>query len=870
MTADLADILARASDPFERLAGGWLESVGDDGARYDLWLKLAAKDDPERARTILTARGLTTAQWRAALGPVRVVEGVRPAWAQAVAELAHLQHTPTRTPAPLLGEVVGEALPAWADGEQPWRFYAGFAGWMQAAGEHCATAQLSPTAQRRFVIALVRRLLPIAGPTLMDTPDIFDTGAGWWGLWDRFPVMARLMGVAWLQWRTVTSEILDRLAQLPGTVRDVGLADGDLHNGGRSVTRVSFDDGAVWYLKPRPEGVHPMVTDVLHQVDPSLTLPHTLLHPDYVWAQAVPQADCPDLSAFWWRAGASLRVFQALGATDLHNENFVPSADMPVLVDLETVIGAGGADSPDVPSATSMVSSFTDGPPGTASVDIGAMAGPSLSLSPYAVPTLQMGPDGPALVHLRAEMRNGQALPRVDGRPVAVADHVDDVVAGYLAADALLPDVRLPRAPADAVVRLVPRATQIYARLLEQSLKPANLTDGAAREIVLERLWLALGNTTGDVIEAEQLALRELDVPLFHIRVAAGHAFSDRGCRVPGLDTAAPLAPWTTRSRPRAGRADDIRAALFCATPDATWDQSGDLSDPVELLLAGADRRWIALDFDPGRYRWALHRMGPGLIGVAGIGLALAAHAALADKPHPRAADTARSALHESAQRIARRAPFSAADAFTGTAGVVYALGVASRLLADASLLADALGLLPALNAGPASRVMSSLAGARLALLQLPDRPQVHFARTRLQALSDTSGGDIRPSRFTASLPSYDAGFFLLGAHAAPGDNPGDLVARAARWDVPETLPDDPLEAAAVAQAAWQGTSRPGWATRLQTIRDDLHATANARGSWLAGLAPDAHMLNAVHGMAAVVMLDIADNHEAPNVRVFR
>ena len=872
MTADPA-LLAAASDPFERLAGGWLEVTRARPDRYEKWLELCAKSRPERGLQILAARGLTEDQWRTALSDVRLVEGQRPAWAGAVEELLRLRDTPAGLPAPALGTVTGEGLPSWVDPDQPWRFYPGFAGWMQHARDLMSgwSDRVSDTARERFVVQLLRRWLPICGPILMNNPDQFDTGPGWDGLWRQYPVMARLMAVVWLQWQTATHEVLTRIGELDGTVADVGLADGDLHHGGRSVTRVEFDGGAVWYLKPRPEGVHPVVTAALRQVDPSLTLPECRLHPDYVWAKSITRADCEDLSRFWWRAGASLRVFQAFGATDLHHENFVPSAHMPVLVDVETVIGASPDPDTYVPSATSMVSSYTDGPPGTASVDIGAMAGPTIALSPYGVPQLQQGPDGPVLRSVRAEMPNGQALPQVSGSPVGVADHVHEVYEGYMFAEAVLPSVTLPEAASDAVVRLVPRATQIYARLLEQSLKPDNLADGVDRELVLERLWLALGNTTADVIDAEQLALRELDVPLFHVRVADGLVFSERGQRAPGLDTTPPLDSWTSRTAPRPTRGDELRAALFCASPDAGWDDTQELRDPIELLLAAADRRWMGLDFDPGRYRWAQQRMGPGLMGVAGIGLALAAHAALADEPHAQAADTARTALLECAERMRRRTAFNAADAFTGPSGLVYALAVSHRLLADASLLDAALGLLPMLNAGPESRVMSNLAGARLALLQMPDRPQVQFTRARLAAASDRTGGDVRANPFVAALPSYDAGFFLLGEDVEPGTTPGDLVARAARWDPPSVFPDDPLCAAAIAQAAWQATGEQHWLQALQTRREQLHVAARIHGTWRPGsLAPDSWMLNAFHGMAAVAMLDLAHHPEAPNVRVFR
>ena len=146
---------------------------------------------------------------------------------------------------------------------------------------------------------------------------------------------------------------------------------------------------------------------------------------DYVWVREVAAANCPNPRAYFYRAGAMLRVMQALGATDLHHENFVPAADQPVLVDLETVIGpgrgwagtAGTTERPerlDLPGPTSMVSSWTDGPPGRRSLNLGALAGPEESLTPDAVPTLVQAPGGgpPTLRHRRLTTTNGAALPR--------------------------------------------------------------------------------------------------------------------------------------------------------------------------------------------------------------------------------------------------------------------------------------------------------------------------------------------------------------------------------------------------------------------------------------------------------------------------
>jgi hypothetical protein len=877
-------ILARASDPFERMAGDWLTPVeGPVGAqRFAAWVSVVAGGDVHRGAEILSRRGLTVDAWVQGLSDARLNGGPEPPWAQDVRMLLDLLATPSDDPTPSLGRVVGTGLPTWVDPDLPWRFFDGFQAWMRCARTLVDEWSRGPTvigeqAREDLVLWLVRRWLLVAGPSLMAQPRVFDEGvtAGWTQLWDAKPVMARVMAVLWQQWRGATREILDRVNRdLPQQhVRCFSTGDGDAHGGGRSVTRVELSTGRRLYLKPRDDSVHSLVDAVLRQVAPDLRLAEVRRCSGYTWAEEVCPADCTDVAAYYRRAGQLLRVFQSLGARDLHHENFVATAHLPVLVDLETAIGTAHDAVEDLPAATSMVSSFADGPPGTASIDIGAMAGPETDLTPYVVPQLVLDDTGPRLQQARAPITNGLALAHVDGRAVAVADHVRNVWQGYLDADSRLPEVRLGEVDPEAVVRCVPRPTQVYTRLLHLSLRDDQLRDGTARELVLERLWLGLGSTTPDVIAAEQAALRVLDVPLFGVRLADGTARSDRGDRTAGLDAASPLAAVRTRLSTRHPHAsDDVRAALFCVAPQARWDGPEQLQDPIELLLAAADRGWVGLDYDPGRFRWVHRRLGPGLLGTAGTGLVLATHAALSSRAHPRAADVARAALLGSADGCRRRRSWRGFDAYTGPAGVVYALGHAARLLGDRRLATAADDLIPLMvdACGSGSRALGPLAGARLACRQLPRSSLAARAQGHLATLTEAPVGDVRDDPYAAALASHEAGAWLLDDGPSPPSRPGNLVALATRGRPPALPPDtDPLVASDVAAVAWRSTGRSAWERDAAAARRRVHDRAVSHQRWFPGLlAPDSAMVSAIHGIGAIVLLDHADNGDAPIPRV--
>ncbi|HZM67638.1 MAG TPA: DUF4135 domain-containing protein [Nakamurella sp.] len=854
----LLGVLARASTPAERFAGGWLRPTGDPAIaqqRLDRWCTRIADGRPERVAEILAEHGLTLDQWRSGLRDVTAVPGEPPPrWARdALTLLAMVGHDTGPHRVPRLREVAGEGLPDWVDPDQPWRFHPGFRDWMALASADVLTwtktAPIADRAREELVLDLARRQLMVSGPLLMaaaagrpaDDP-LFaaDPRGDWESLWFTHPVVARLLATVWRQWRETTAELCGRItADLPSVapgveVARIELSAGDQHCGGRGVARLWLSDGTSVFLKPRSDGLHRVLGPLLARVDaagtplgisPALSLPEIIERDGYTWAREVPAGECRDdaaVNAYFRRAGALLRVVQAMGATDLHHENFVPAADLPVLVDLETVVAPGPRRSApaddrlaerlsDTPGPTSMVTSAISGQPGRTSADIGSLAGPFQALTPYGVRTLVRTAVGPELRSTRAPLVNGAALPRRAGLPVALRGHEEALIDGYAEAHRRLASLATDTAtatPADhpgavvaePAVRFVARPTRIYARLLVQSTAPSVLVDGVEREFVLELLYRATGTAPRGLIGCEVEAMRDLDIPLFTVPFTRTDLVSDRGAILADVLTEAP----GTRTRRRLGavaarddHVDDLRATLFAMDPDAhagpgriripgaadtPVDTRVDRTEPVALLLdraidVGDDTLgWIGLEHDPNRNRWTYGRLSAGLTGQAGIGLALATVAASGAAPAAGfptgCAAAARAALLGSVQRIGRgeRGP---ADAFSGPAGVLYAAAVAARLLGDADLLDAARSLVvPCLRAARRNQpsvVIDGAAGAILALLQLPQDAATADALAELTELTelaenlDTATPDDvdPPDPWSASLPSRAFGVAL-------------------------------------------------------------------------------------------------------------
>lgn len=120
----------------------------------------------------------------------------------------------------------------------------------------------------------------------------------------------------------------------------------DLHDHGRSVTRVQFRGGDVWFYKPRDgkrEAAWRQFLEAINAAKFPLTffLPELISCRDHCWMREVTDAPCRNGRERWrfcFRVGALLLLAHYLRAVDLHLANFVFHGEHPVLVDCETLL----------------------------------------------------------------------------------------------------------------------------------------------------------------------------------------------------------------------------------------------------------------------------------------------------------------------------------------------------------------------------------------------------------------------------------------------------------------------------------------------------------------------------------------------------
>ena len=501
----LLAIVERAAPPHERLAGTWLTPL----------------PEPNRARIDRLA-----AQWRKAIGrepafplepalaAVRASPGAPlPPWAAAFLELA--EHEDLSAAARGVAATFDATESARADLVRLFTMRTG--------------AILSPLAEFEAQLAASAAVLGSSTAPAQPGP--------WLERCERFPVLAYLLGTAFVQWRELLAEMFARLAaDLPelGRVSAFTGDAGDVHGGGRAVALLTFESGQRIVYKPKDLRCAAALEALIGFLEPSLRRRSILVRDGYGWEEVIPHRPCAsaeEVALFYRRFGMLVRILQLVEGRDFWLDNLIADGAQPVFIDLETIlqprVRTAGLSVAEVAArhrlGESVVESCTIAMAtpidvGISAEDLGALAPPRAYLTPFRA-TPSSATSGFITWSHTAH------APMLDAVAADPAAHLDDLLGGYrfmherIAAsrDALLaPDSPL-LALREAPVRFIRLDTWTYYKLLRRSYAPAMLVDGVQREIALQQL---LGETDDSPSEvaltlAEIAAMRQMDVPLF-------------------------------------------------------------------------------------------------------------------------------------------------------------------------------------------------------------------------------------------------------------------------------------------------------------------------------------------------------------------
>lgn len=686
----------------------------------------------------------------------------------------------------------------------------------------------------------------------------------------RYPPLGRLLATTIQCWVTATSEMFVRLSKdiqaIEATLNDAeplgmltGLQAGlsDPHRGHRSVAALRFASGAAIMYKPRSMEVDSAFYGLVRTLndwglEPQLPTRRHVARKGYGWENHVRHQPCADpagVARFYRQHGAYLMLMYLLGGTDFHRDNVIAHGDQPIFVDLEALFHQSKSSDGSSYAALRAVDEsvlgsyllplWVNGPQGA--IELSGLGGAEGQAVPHQVPAWE----SPAT----DEMREGRVsaaigasanLPLLDGRAVGPEQYMAEIVQGFRSAYGLLVKHRNQltdeagplHAFAAVETRHILRPTQIYYRLLRDSVHPDHLRDAVSRDMLLDRLWLIRSSDELDarVIVAETDDLRDGDIPAFttkpgsrSIWTSAGaevceyfpesgmtralarlDGLGDRDCnRQVALIHSAMATKTIGRREPSAGSAHgSAHGAAHLPQPlaaDELLDAARMIGDRLEELayVEGGQASWVGLTVTQDD-RWTLAPVGRDLYaGTAGIALFLA-YLGLCSGEH-RYLALGRDALDFTLTDLREYVRSAPIGGFSGSASVLHALGLLSGLYEDPSLLELAVDLTDdlasAVEADDAFDIIGGSAGAIPVLLRLAEltgstscAKLAHQCGERLLSTAVTVGdAAIGWQSEAARMPL--AGFAhgaagiawaLLELHGASGDPRFAAAARAA------------------------------------------------------------------------------------------
>ncbi|WP_454151169.1 type 2 lanthipeptide synthetase LanM [Microbacterium lacticum] len=619
----------------------------------------------------------------------------------------------------------------------------------------------------RVVAASIRTLIselatlssPSRGPGSYAGLDrTLGTRAGRQRLFARQPVLARDLVTSILSWRQHTAHVLCRLADdisalhahelLTTDLRDlteVAIDQGDRHDGGQTVSILRFGATEKIVYKPRDCNIYALYEQVTAELnsllpaDEQLRAARCVARADYGWVEYVQAADADiaDLNQYLRRLGALLAVAHVLGASDMHMENVLATADGPVPIDLETLIQNRSETTTATYAAQKAVSQLNTSVLGTGILPMYLKTGEGTNID-VSVATGGLSIDavtavGHQLLDPCTDTMRIEAVTMKVGRmsnqpPNMTVDFIRDgrgqigegYQHAYLAAVATKAGLRrIVRAWPSMELRHIARPTRSYSLLLTEMRQPGRLRSGIDRDALYRSLWARIADHPDEtaLVAQEETALWTLDVPLFTTRMdsrglfARGReiipdyfsqtALADVEDRIDSLDASSlpestrliseaiiAVAPVDLRAPEPAGLDQPLRmhAGIDIDTVVSELAYSQAVTLITTAIRGEDDATWISICSSEDSTGFEYQPLGPTLYdGLAGVGLA----ATYAHRQFPSLG------LDDLARRVMRAVSSILTDwtnghittlpigAYSGVSGLLYALSHYEAVLGE-------------------------------------------------------------------------------------------------------------------------------------------------------------------------------------------
>lgn len=325
----------------------------------------------------------------------------------------------------------------------------------------------------------------------------------------------------------------------PGKIVKMESGLSDLHNGGKEVMKISFENGNILLLKPRSMRNEQYFAELLEWIGERTGIDQyrypILSKEDHSWCGIVEYRMCQsqaELHRYYQRIGEQLLLAYVLGTNDIHYENLIACGEYPVIIDLEALThNANKAEDKTAEDAvrswigesvlsTGILPSYTWNASGEG-IDGSALHSRKGQKLPFKIPTVDKGETSEMYITYREGYSSeGKNLAGMKGNEDNLAMYGEDILNGFSQAYMAVEQdkdcfIRKLEEGKGIKSRIVLMHTQRYTMLLNSSYHPSLLMDGADREIFLASVGQGRWEKQEEIVNAEINSLLNGDVPTF-------------------------------------------------------------------------------------------------------------------------------------------------------------------------------------------------------------------------------------------------------------------------------------------------------------------------------------------------------------------
>ncbi|MBT3588185.1 MAG: type 2 lantipeptide synthetase LanM [Flavobacteriaceae bacterium] len=334
------------------------------------------------------------------------------------------------------------------------------------------------------------------------------------------------------------SEIFNNNIRLSEILK-IETGKGDNHQHGKSTTIVYFKCGKKIVYKPRHGGMDSSFNTLLEKLNNENigVVFKTLKSIDkesYSWIEYVdhlPVNNIGEIHKYYKRCGALLALVYCLKGFDLHFENVISCGEYPIIIDMECLLDNSYPNYNVLSTGLVPQYFFLDIDKKELPHDISGFGSDNVGETPAKFWQWDnINSDNLKLVRGKVTINKQKNLPIFNGKSVSPKAYLNETIEGFRLVcnwiigynNSLKNDNHVFSLFRNKPIRVLPRTTQEYKNLLENSYIPKALKSFDDRDIIIDKflrefpLTLPIKDEHKELIYySERLAIKRMDIPYF-------------------------------------------------------------------------------------------------------------------------------------------------------------------------------------------------------------------------------------------------------------------------------------------------------------------------------------------------------------------